>query len=183
MATITLTAPQLRCLASPVRNEVFMQIRTMGQASVREIAKATGRKPEAVHYHVKSLVSAGLAREAFRRPAPKKPESVYEPIGKELRLPKPGQKPEVAALIRKSTAAGFRQTLRGYLKAARQAQTEPKIRPYLHIVRMNARLSPKDAREFLDRIEDAVKFADEHRDEEGMKLVWSSITYPVPAPS
>src|SRR4051812_28092657 len=115
MSTIILNADQLACLASPVRNEVFMQLRTIGKASVGDIAKVLGKSPEAVHYHVKALVAAGLAREAFRRPGVKKPEFVYEPVGKRLKLPNPSEGPEVAKLIRKSVAAGFRQTIRGYL--------------------------------------------------------------------
>jgi DNA-binding transcriptional ArsR family regulator len=179
MRPITLSAEQLACLASPARNEVFSQLRTAGKASIGDLAKAIGKKPEAVHYHVRALVAAGLATEAFRRPGTKKPESVYEPLGKELRLPKASQGPEVAALMRKAVAAGFRQTARGYLAASKAAENDSDCKRLMHVIRLNARLSPRDAKEFLRRIEAVVRFADEHRKEEGIKLVWSSVTYPV----
>jgi hypothetical protein len=48
----------------------------------------------------------------------------------------------------------------------------------MHVIKMIARLSPSDAKEFTQRIEAAVAFADEHRKENGVKVVWSSIVYP-----
>ena len=182
MRTITLTAEQMTCLASPARNEVFMQIRTLGRASVGEIAKAVGKKPEAVHYHVKALVSAGLAREAGRRHRAKKPEAIYETVGKRLRLPRPDSGPEVSKLIRKSVAAGLRQAARGYLEASEKSDEDPELRKMMHTIRMNIRLSPKDAKELLRRIEELVQFADTHLQEDGLRLVWSSIVYPAKRP-
>jgi hypothetical protein len=182
MGPSTLTAKQLACLASPVRNEVFLQLRTLGQASVGDIARATGRKPEAVHYHVKALVQVSLAREAFRRQSAKKPEAVYEPVGKKLRLPKPTDSPEIAGLIRKTVVAGFRQSIRGYTEAARRAESDPDTLRYMHVIKLLARLSATDAKEFMKRIEDAVQFADDHRREDGLKIVWSSVVYPSKKP-
>jgi hypothetical protein len=138
-----------------------------------------GRSPESVHYHVKALVRAGLAREAFKRPTPKKPETVYEPVGRDLKLPRPDSGPENAALIRKAVSAGFRQSARGYLRAAEAAQTRKELRQRLHVIRMNVRLAPEDVEEFLKRIEAVSEFAQQHRDEAGEKLVWSSLVYPV----
>ena len=178
MGPLTLTARQLECLASPVRNEVFTQLRTLGQASVGDIARATGRKPEAVHYHVRELVRVKLAREAFRRQNAKKPESVYEPVGKRLRLPKADESPEIARLIRRSVAAGFRQSVRGYMDAADRAENDPDALKHLHVIKLVAKLRPQDAKEFLARIESAARFADEHRNEKGVKLVWSSLVFP-----
>jgi DNA-binding transcriptional ArsR family regulator len=178
MSHLTLNAEQLACLASPARNEVFMQLRTLGQGSIGDIARAIGRKPEAVHYHVKALVAAGLASQAYRRHSTKKPEAVFAPIGKEVRLPKGPQEPEVAALMRKAVAAGFRQTARGYLAASKAAESDSETRRWMHVIRLNARLSPEDAQEFISRIEAAVRFADQHRNDEGIKLIWSSVTYP-----
>jgi predicted ArsR family transcriptional regulator len=180
MAKMTLNAVQLACLASPARNEVLTQLRGMGQGSASEIAKALGKKPEAIHYHLKALVSAGLAFVVFRRPAPKKPESVYEPIGTALQLPPPNAGPEVAALARKAVKAGFAATTRGYLKAAENAEHDPAVRSHMHLIRANLRLSEEDAKTFLELLESANKFASEHRTEEGARLLWSSAVYPPP---
>lgn len=178
MGPKTLTAEELACLASPARNEVFMQLRTLGQASIGDVARVMGRKPETVHYHVKALLAAGLVREAFRRPGIKKPEAVYESVGAKYRLPSPAKDAQIAGLIRKSVAAGLRQTTRGFLAAAKAAETSPETQKLLDVVRLNARLSPEDARELMRRIGEVVKFADEHRQEDGVRLVWSSLLYP-----
>ena len=156
-----------------------MQLRVLQQASVGDLSRRTGRSPEAVHYHVKALVGAGLAEEAFKRPGVKKPEAVYQALGKDLRLPKPAANPEVASLIRKSVEAGFRQTIRGYLRAARKAELDAAQRELMHVIRMNVRLGKRDAKEMKRRIEEIVKFADSRRKEDGIKLVWSSMVFPM----
>lgn len=179
MAKITLNAEQLACLASPARNEVLTQLRGMGRGSASEVAKALGKKPEAIHYHLKALVVAGLASVAYRRPAPKKPESVYEPVGTALQLPPPNAGPEIAALARKAVKAGFAATVRGYLEAAEAAEQDLAVRSQMHLIRANLRLSPEDTQTFLKLIETANTFASEHRTEEGTRLVWSSAVYPV----
>src|SRR5947209_5304315 len=178
MAQITLNADQLACLASPARNEVFMQLRTMGQGSAREIGRALGKKPEAIHYHLKALVGAALARVAYRRPAPKKPESVYEPIGKSLRLPPANSGPAIAALARKAVRAGFGATVRGYLRAAERAEGDAIVRSRMHLIRANLRLSEEDAKPFTGMIEADSEFACSHRDDAGVQLIWSSAVFP-----
>ncbi len=179
MSVLTLTTAQLKCLASPARNEVFAQLRALGEASVRDLGAAVGKSPETVHYHVKELVAANLAKEAYRRPGTKKPEAVYVPVGKRFRLPYPAPNKRVADLIRKSVVAGFRQTARGYLEAMTRSESESALKPLTHVIRMNARLSPANAKELMDRIEAVVKFADENREEGGIKVAWSSIVYPL----
>lgn len=178
MSRIVLNTLQLACLASPARNEVFMQLRILGEGSAGDIARAIGKRPEAVHYHVKALVAAGLARVAFQRLSPKKPESVYEPIGKSLELPRADAGPEIAALARKAVRAGLAASARGYLKAAELAEADAEVRSRMHLLKVNVRLSPEDVKEFLRLIEEASKFASERRDEGGIRLVWSSAVYP-----
>ena len=178
MSIRTLNAKQLACLSSPARNEVFMRLRTLGRASIADIARDLEKKPEAVHYHVKALLAAGLAKEAFKRSGVKKPEWVYESVGNKWRLPKARPGSEVAVQSRKAVLAGFRQVARGYQRAAEASERDPKLRAKMHAIRMNVRLKPSDARAFIDLIENAVAFADERRDEAGARLIWSSIVFP-----
>ena len=178
MAKITLNERQLACLASPARNEVLAQLRSLGQGSASEVAKAVSKKPQAVHYHLKALVAAGLAEVAFRRPSPKKPEAVYRPVGDSLELPRLDAVPEVAALTRKAVRAGLSATARGYLRAAELAETDAAVRSHMHLLRMNLRLSAQDAKDFLAMIEAAQQFASARRSESGIRLVWSSAVYP-----
>jgi len=155
-----------------------MQLRILGKASVGDLARALGKRPEAVHYHVRGLVKANLAKEFERRPGVKKPEVIYAPLDKELRLPKSQGNSAISALVRKSVAAGFRQTVRGYLEASRKAERGELDSSYMHVIRLNARLAPADAKEFIRQIESLVRFADERRTEAGEQLVWSSVVFP-----
>lgn len=178
MTKITLNERQLACLASPARNEVLVQLRSLGEASAREVAKAVSKKPEAVHYHLKALVEVGLAIIAFKRPSPKKPEAVYRSVGDSLELPRLDAGPQVAALTRKAVKAGLSATARGYLKAAELAESDAAVRSHMHLLRMNLRLSSEDAKKFLGMIEAAQEFASAKRNESGARLVWSSAVYP-----
>lgn len=172
MSSHTLNEAQLTALASPVRNEVFARLCALREASVGDVARSLGRKPEAVHYHMKALVAVGLARESFKRPGVKKPEVVYEPVSVTVRLPK-DNRPEIRELRRKAVAAGLRQVVRGYLEASERGGED------LHVLRVNVRLSEEDRREFFERLEAAAKFAQERRVEEGSRLMWSSVVFPV----
>ena len=77
-----------------------------------------------------------------------------------------------------SEAAGFRQSARGYLKAAESADREPHVRKRMQVIRMNIRLKPEDIPVLMEMIEAVVKFADEHKSADGERLAWSSILYP-----
>src|SRR5579862_7479 len=112
-----LTADQLRCLASPVRNDVFAALRAVGTGSAREIAARIGRSPESIHYHLKSLLTCGLIRVTEKRPAPKKPEAMYAPTFGKLKLPTGA---EERNLVAAAAEASIRQSVRGYIKSRLQ---------------------------------------------------------------
>jgi predicted ArsR family transcriptional regulator len=173
-----LTAPQLACLASPVRSQVFMTLRRLNQASTREIAEEMGREPEVIHYHVNALTKAGLIHEAFRRPTKRKPEAVYKSTSRTFSLPDPRDRPELAAAARKAVSTGLRQAARGLEAASIQAEANPALRRHIHIINTAMRLSPEDAEVFIDMIESAVAFARDHESKEGTPLRWSSIVFP-----
>lgn len=154
-------------------------LRALGQASTADVARSMGRSSEALHYHMRALLDAGLITEAFKRPAPKKPETVYEALGTRVRLPKVDRSPELAALTRKTVAAGLRHVMRGYLQAGEAAAKDPSLRSQMHIVRANVRLKPQDMEEFVALIEKASQFATERRSEDGDRVMWSSVVFPL----
>lgn len=170
-----LTADQLRALASPARNEVFSRLCSLEQASVGELARSLGRSPESVHYHVKGLLEVGLAREAFKRAGVKKPESVYEPVSRRLRLPRQDE-PEIAELSRRAVAAGVRQMLRGFLEASEAAGAD---RRGFQVIRANLRLKPEDAEEFFRMLNAASEFAREREVADGVRMSWTSMAFPL----
>ncbi len=68
---------ELEAVTSPVRQEVLEQLDHRGPASVAELARRTGRRTTALHYHVKLLHRAGLLRLAGRRPSGSRTEALY----------------------------------------------------------------------------------------------------------
>ncbi len=172
---LELSAAQLKCLASPACSDVLQALRSLGQASATELARSISRSPATVHYHLKSLLKCSLVREAFRRPAAKKPEAVFEIAASRLKFPKVDPGSVEGELTRRAVAAGLRQVIRGYERAA-TAQMDEGVR--IQVLRAQIRLKPADAKLFLEMIESASKFADEHRDEESALMHWSSVVYP-----
>lgn len=175
-----LTAEQLSCLASPVRSETFTVIRSLGEASVREVAESMDRSPEAVQYHVRALLRVGLIVEKFRRPTGHKPESVYAAATASIQLPDLKTTPELAPLTRKAVVAGLRQTIRGYQAAAEAAEQNPRVREGMSVIRATLRLRPDDAEVFFSLIEKALHFAKANESPDGTRLYWSSIVHPDP---
>jgi hypothetical protein len=71
------SARELEAVTSPLRQEVLEQVAHAGEASVADLARLMGRRPTALHYHVKLLHRAGLLRSAGRRPSGKRSETLY----------------------------------------------------------------------------------------------------------
>lgn len=170
MTGVVLTEAQLECLASPVRAEVFHAVRTLGKASVAELAKHLGRSPESVHYHVRALAAAALLVLSETRPTERRPEAVYTSSAAAYRLPKG----ESRALVAKAVLCGQRQMMRAFMSAAE----DPEAAKYLSTVRVNATLSLEDFEEFKRRIEEAAEFVSSRRTENGVRIGWSSLIVP-----
>jgi len=173
-----LTSQQLTCLASPARNEVFVTIRSLREASAADIAEAGAWSSEAVQFHLRELLKSGLIRVKYRRPTSRRTEAVYESSDKEYRLPDVRKDPELAALTRKSVAAGLRQTVRGYLAATERVAEAPESAHGIQIIRATARLSLEDTRAFLGLLNAASEFAKRHETPDGERLCWTSVVYP-----
>lgn len=153
-------------------------MRLLGQASVRQVADRLGRSPESLQYHFKALVVADLIRLAHRRSTGKKPEAVYEPTSEGVRLPDLKKHPELADLTRKTVEAGMRQDMRGFKRAAEQAEADDRLRKLLQVRRSALRLSDEDVQEFFRMLDTAVAFAKDRWKDDGNLISYFSIAYP-----
>jgi len=169
MSESVLTNDQLRCLASPARNDVLVALRAVGPASTKEVAARVGRSPEATHYHLKALFDVGLIQVVGRRPAPKKPETIYACVSTRLKLPTDSESRE---LRKKAVEASIRQALRGYLAAKASNANEKQI------VRTTVRLSNDDRERFFALISEALAFAETHSKADAPLCSWLSLAYP-----
>jgi DNA-binding transcriptional ArsR family regulator len=174
-----LTTAQLRCLASPAREDLFSRLRLLGKGSVGDLAEATGRSPEAVNYHVKALLKAELIVEVGRRKTERRPEAVFAPIGSQFRFPEPEENPDATALTRKAAVNGLRRVTVALEKAGVAAESQPELRDFLHLVRANIRLSKEDAIALGKLIDEAARFARERERPDGEPVMWASVLFPV----
>jgi DNA-binding transcriptional ArsR family regulator len=78
---------QIRCLASPVRQEIVDTLQALGTASAADLAAELGRPADGLYYHLRSLLETGLVVAAGHRGAGRRREAVYAlPAGDGLRL-------------------------------------------------------------------------------------------------
>ena len=95
------SAPQIRALASTVRQELIDALQALGQASVPELAQQLARPADALYYHVRALQRVGLLRQVGSRQQGRHVEAVYSTVAPEqvLKLSyKTGATAENAAL-------------------------------------------------------------------------------------
>ena len=177
--TLTLNPEQLACLASPIRNDVFNNLRSLKRGSVSDVASALGKSPETIHYHVRALEKVGLIEVVAKRRTERRPEAIYASAAERYRLPTAEENPGALELTRKSVVTGLRRVAAGFEAASLASESETELGQSIHVMRLNARLSLKDFAEFTEMLERAAEFATEHESGQGQRLVWSSVVYPV----
>jgi DNA-binding transcriptional ArsR family regulator len=77
---------QLSALVAAARQEIVDVLEQMGTVSVAELAATLGRPADALYFHLRALVRAGLVRNAGPRARPGGTETLYRTIAPELRL-------------------------------------------------------------------------------------------------
>ena len=77
---------QLRALASPIRDEIVARLSNLGPASIGDVARSLGRKPQALYPHFELLQRVGLVRRSGERADGGRPKALYETPGRELYL-------------------------------------------------------------------------------------------------
>ncbi len=76
-AKLLTTPRQVEAIASPLRVEILEHLLLAGASSVADLAERMGRRPPALHYHVKVLQAAGIVRVARWRKAGKRSEALF----------------------------------------------------------------------------------------------------------
>jgi hypothetical protein len=74
----------LAALTSPVRLEIFGEIKEAGPCSVRELAKRMDRRADGLYHHVRVLVKAGVLVESEVRRVGRRDEAVYRPVASRI---------------------------------------------------------------------------------------------------
>lgn len=80
------SATQIRALASTVRQELVDALQALGEASVPELAHQLGRPADALYYHLRALVRAGLVCRVGSRSQGRHVEAVYRTVAPDRAL-------------------------------------------------------------------------------------------------
>ena len=103
---------QLAVLASAQRQEIVDVLAEMGTVSVAELAATLGRPADALYFHLRALVAAGLVQRAGDRASGTRRETLFRTVAPELLLRyEPRQaanRTAVAAIVRSMLRLGIR---------------------------------------------------------------------------
>src|ERR1700739_2463429 len=77
---------QLRVLAAATRQEIVDVLAEMGTVSAAELAATLGRPPDALYFHVRALIRAGLVLEAGHRSRKGRKEALFRTVAPGRRL-------------------------------------------------------------------------------------------------
>src|SRR5215470_720723 len=77
---------QLKALASAARQEIVDVLSGLGSVTVAELAATLGRPADALYYHLKVLVRAGLVVQEESDKASGRPEAKFRTVAPELQL-------------------------------------------------------------------------------------------------
>lgn len=106
------TTKQLKALASSARQEIVDVLSQMGTVSASELASALGRPADAIYYHLRVLVRAGLVVHAGDRNQGRRQEELFRTVSSELqlgyKLGKGGNVSEISAIVGSMLRLGIR---------------------------------------------------------------------------
>jgi DNA-binding transcriptional ArsR family regulator len=77
---------QLSALTSALRQEILDVLTQMRTTSVAELAATLGRPPDALYYHLRILMRAGLVEDVGRRSTGRREEGLFRAIARDLRI-------------------------------------------------------------------------------------------------
>ncbi len=160
-------AEQVEVLTSPLRHQIVATMELLGPVPVRVLAEHLGREPEALYYHIRKLVAAGLVYEAGRRSVGQRSEAVFSLIARDIRVDTESRAPKFLEMVARSASALLRLTERAYLAAVRDPiAVRGGKRRNLAIRRYHVRLTDKSLAELNRRLDELGAFLVEHDDPE-----------------
>ena|SRR5215469_6891810 len=140
----------LKALVSAARLEVADALAEMGTVSVAALAATLGRPADALYFHLRALVRAGLARQAGYRLRGQRKEALFETVADELKLdyrqPLKANRNAVSAIVASMLRLGIRDFRRAFQEAGGGTIVVSGPRRELWALRKAGRLSPAKVR-------------------------------------
>lgn len=145
--------------ASPLRLELVDTLQRLRGASIRELARATGRPADALYFHVRKLLRAGAVVEQGRRATGRRPEAVFAVAAAGLRVD-PEDRSSAARVARHAAARSvLRMAGRHYEAAVASGVVRQEgARRNVCFARTKAHLDPAALAGLHRRVDDLVAF-------------------------
>lgn len=149
---------QLAALIAATRQEVVDVLEQLGTVSVRELAAALGRPADALYFHLRALMRAGLVRRAGYRSRPRGREALYCTAAPKLQLQYEPHKASNRKAVSAIVSSMLRLAIRDF-KGAFQRDTVVVCGPRRELwgLRKAGRLSQAGLAEVNRRIEGLAK--------------------------
>ena len=173
-----------------MRQRVLDGFERLGEATVGEVADLLGVRPEALYYHVRALVSTGLLVDRGKRPAKRRPESVYAMVSRSIRTDPNENSPRYLRALARMYQSTVRLAVKRLTNALRRGSAKrsgPSRDTFCF--QMNARLDARTHARFNRKIEELVTLlreADETeaaRRGEGHAICVTLLASPIPGES
>jgi predicted transcriptional regulator len=110
---------ELAALTAAARQEIIDVLEQMGTVSVAELAKALGRAPDALYFHLHALTRAGLVRNAGSRSRGGRTEALYCTTAPELKLQYEPENEANRNAVSSIVASMLRLTMRDFRRSFR----------------------------------------------------------------
>ena len=156
---------QLRALQSPVRVRLVAVLRSLGEASIRDIAEQMEAAPGGLHYHVRALVAVGCVEFVGKRKVSRRMESVYRLPGKDLMINLDGRGKKYLSEVGRVYSAALRLADRTMVRSldVRTPSAASSAEPP-RLIQIVARLRKRRARELQRKLRELSEFLREHDD-------------------
>jgi predicted ArsR family transcriptional regulator len=109
---------QISALASAVRQDIVDILTAIGPATAPEIARALGRRPDGLYFHLRLLSRVGLLKESTRPNDGGRMVAIYDVPGRPLRIRYDLSDTRGSRAITRVTASMLRTANRGFARAA-----------------------------------------------------------------
>ena len=174
-----LTIEQLGCFESATRVAIYGALRSLGPSSIRELAGHIGARPDALYYHMRRLVDAGMASVRENREKNGRKEAVYEILGGPYDNDRLLPDPEYQAAALRSMQSISRHAQRTFKKSITTLESHPDNEERIAFHWINARLRPATIRRILKKLDDLIVESMKVEEGDAERMMFYAIACPI----
>jgi len=107
---------KLECFVSTTRMDIVDHLAGRGPMSIKELARAVGKRPSSLYHHIEKLEAAGLIQESGARTVNRKQERLYATPSRRMRLKRALEDEANRDVMRRVVASLSRQAERDFAR-------------------------------------------------------------------